>query len=111
MEHAYIEVPGPGARWWSEINDFALTFNGYNRNGDFDVVSRIDEKVRQAWDLDATLPDELDICRTTLFFEQRRYRHLVAEPAGNDDRFIRAILGRIRDLSGGQVSGPADELP
>ena len=48
---------------------------------------------------------------TTLFFEQRRFRHLDAEPVGEDDRFVRAILGRIRDLSGGQVLGPADELP
>lgn len=111
MDHTSIEVPGPDARWWSEINDFALTYNGYNRNGDFDVVSGIDEQVRQAWDRDATLPDNLDICRATLFFEQRRYRHLDAKPVGDDDRFVRAVLGRIRDLTGGQISGPADELP
>ena len=48
---------------------------------------------------------------TTLFFEQRRFRHLDAKPVGDDDRFVRAILERIRDLSGGQVLGPADDLP
>jgi hypothetical protein len=111
MEHPYIEVPGPDARWWTEINEFALTYNAYDRNGGLDVVSSISDWVRQAWDRDATLPNDLDVCRTTLFFEQRRFRHLDAEPIGDDDRFVRAILGQIRDLSGGRIPGPADSPP
>jgi hypothetical protein len=111
MDHASIVVPDPEARWWTEINDFALTYNAYDRNGDFDVVSGIDEQVRQAWDDDSILPNDLDACRATLYFEQRRFRLLDAEPVGDDDRFVRAILGRIRDLSGGLISGPADGLP
>jgi hypothetical protein len=111
MDHTYIEVPGPDARWWTEINEFALTYNAYNRNGDIDFVAGIDKQVREAWDQDATLPDDLEVCRTTLFFEQRRFRHLDAEPVDDDDRFVRALLGQIRDLSGGRVLGPADELP
>ena len=111
MDETYIEVPGPDARWWTEINEFALTYNAYNRQGDFDFVASIEERVRQAWDHDATLPNDLETCRTVLFFDQRRFRHLDAEPEGNDDRFVRAILGRIRDLSGGRVLGPADEAP
>jgi hypothetical protein len=113
VEHSYIRVPGPDARWWTEINEFALTYNAYNRNGDFDFVAEIVRRVRQSWDHDATLPDDLEICRTTLFFEQRRFRHLDTELVGDDDRFVRAILGRIRDPSGGQVPalGLADELP
>ena len=74
MDHTYIEVPGPDARWWTEINEFALTYNAYNRNGDIDFVAGIDKQVREAWDQDATLPDDLEVCRTTLFFEQRRFR-------------------------------------
>jgi hypothetical protein len=111
MENSYIEVPGPDAHWWTEINEFALTYNAYDRNGDLDVVSSIGDRVRQAWDRDATLPNDLDVCRITLFFEQRRFRHLDAEPVGDDDRFVRAILGQIRDLSGGRVPGPADSPP
>lgn len=111
MDEPFILVPGPTARWCPEINEFALTYNGYIRNGDFDMVSGIDERVRLAWERDATLPDEIGICRATLFFEQRRFRHLDTEPSGSDDRFIRAVLGRIRELSGGEVPGPADELP
>lgn len=111
MGHTYIEVPSPDARWWTEINEFALTYNAYNRGGDFDAVVSIDQQVRQTWDRDASLPNDVDVCRATLFFEQRRFRHLDAEPAGDDDRFVRAILDQIRDLSGGRVLGPADELP
>jgi hypothetical protein len=71
----------------------------------------MDKQIRQTWDDDETLPNDLDNCRTVLFFEQRRFRHLDGQPEGDDDRFVRAILGRIRDLSGGHVLGPADELP
>jgi hypothetical protein len=46
-----------------------------------------------------------------LFFEQRRFRHLDTEPVGENDRFVRAVLKQIRDLSGGRVPGPADAPP
>ena len=111
MEHAYIDVPGPEAPWWTAIDEFALTYNAYDRDGGFELVSDLDERVRQAWDHDATLPSDLNVCRATLFFEQRRFRHLDDEPLGDDDRFVRAVLTQIRDLSGGRVSGPADSLP
>ena len=111
MDRTYIEVPSPDAPWWLEINEFALTYNAYDRHGDIDIVATIDQQVREAWFHDATLPDDLEVCRTTLFFEQRRLRHLDAEPFGDDLLFVRAVLGRIRDLSGGRVLGPADELP
>lgn len=111
MEYPYIEVPSSDARWWTTIDEFALTYNAYDRIGDLGVVSNVSDRVRQAWDLDAALPNDLDVCRTVLFFEQRRLRHLDAEPVGNDDRFVRALLGQIRDLSGGRVPGPADSLP
>ena len=66
MKNSDVEVPGPDAHWWTEINEFALTFNAYNRNGDLDVVSSISDRVRQAWEHDATLPNDLDVCRTIL---------------------------------------------
>jgi len=111
MDETFIEVPGPDADWWTEIEEFALTYNAYDRHGDFDLVASIDERVRQAWDRAATLPNDLETCRTVLFFEQRRFRHLDTKPGGDDDWFVRAILGQIRDLSGGRVLGPADEGP
>jgi len=89
----------------------SLTYNAFSRQGDFDFVADIDVRARQAWDNEETLPNDLEICRTILFFEQRRFRHLDAEPANDDDRFVREILGRIRDLSGGEVPGPGDESP
>jgi hypothetical protein len=101
MDHAYIKVPGPEAPWWTAIDEFALTYNAYDRNGGLELVSEIDGEVRQAWERDATLPSDLDVCRATLFFDQRRFRHVDAEPVGDDDRFVRAILTQIRDLSGG----------
>ena len=111
MNSSQIEVPSPDANWWTEINEFALTYNAYSRGGDFDSVARIGQEVRQNWDQDATLPINVEICRTALFFEQRRFRHLDAEPVGDDDRYIRAIVMQIRDQSGGRVPAPADPPP
>jgi hypothetical protein len=111
MNNSHIEVPGPDANWWTEINAFALTYSAYSRGGDFDSVVRIGQEVRQNWDRDTTLPNNVEICRTALFFEQRRFRHLDAEPVGDDDRYVRSIVNQIRDLSGGRVPGPADPAP
>jgi hypothetical protein len=111
MSNSDIEVPGPHANWWTEINEFALTYNAYSRGGDFDSVAKVERQIRETWDRDSTLPNDLEICRTALFFEQRRLRHLDSEPIGEDDRFVRAILNQIRDLSGGRVPGPADSPP
>lgn len=111
MEGSYIDVPGPDARWWPVINEFALTYNAYDRVGGFDAVAGSAQRIRQTWDLDATLPVDLDLCRATLFFEQRRFRHLDAQPTGDDDRFVRALLGQIRDLSGGRIPARADPVP
>ena len=111
MNNSHIEVPGPDANWWTEINEFALTYNAYSRGGDFDSVARIGQEVRQNWDRDATLPIDIEVCRTALFFEQRRFRHLDAEPVGVDDLYVRSIVMRIRDLSGGRVPGSPDPPP
>ena len=48
MDDTYGDVPGPDARWWTAIDEFALTYNAYDRKGDFDIVSGIDQQVRQA---------------------------------------------------------------
>jgi hypothetical protein len=48
MEHACIEVPGPEAPWWTAIDEFALTYNAYDRDGGFELISDIDKRVRQA---------------------------------------------------------------
>ena len=111
MENPDIEVPGPDAQWWTEISEFALTFNAYFRGSSFDAVASLDEQVRQSWEMNATLPNDLDVCRSILFFEQRRFRHLDVEPVGEDDCFIRAVLGQIRALSNGRILGPPDPPP
>jgi hypothetical protein len=80
MDHTYIEVPGPDARWWTEINEFALTYNAYNRNGDIDFVAGIDKQVREAWDQDATLPD--DLSTTT-----------IVSSGQSLDRFVTLVVG------------------
>ena len=60
---------------------------------------------------DGTLPDDLDELRAALFFEQRRYHHFGEGPDGSDLDYIEALVGAIREISGGAVPGPADPLP
>jgi hypothetical protein len=43
-----------------------------------------------------TLPQTLTELRTCVFFEQRRWRHLDAEPDPGDKAYIAALLGAIR---------------
>src|ERR1039458_4616917 len=75
MDYTYIEVPGPESSWWPDINEFALTYNAYSRHGGFDHVASVGNHVRQDWEKDKSLPTDFEICRTSLFFEQRRFRH------------------------------------
>ena len=106
-----IPVPDHGAEYWGEIDLFALTYNGYDRHGGFDGTAAINSDVRSKWDKDQTLPDDLEVLRCALFFEQRRWRHIDTHPQGDDLNFIEALVDHIRDLSGGTVPGPADPYP
>lgn len=89
-------VPAPGAPFWMEVAEFALTFDGYQYRGSslggwanahvrrFHEAGRLDDDIR--------LPD----LRALLFFEQRRYRHIDETPTGADARYIDDLLAAIR---------------
>jgi hypothetical protein len=91
-----------------EIWRFALTYDGYDRHKD--VGNMANGWVRR-WRADESLPPDLSTARAALFYEQRRYRHLDRAPGKSEEQYIRALVGRIRDLSGGSVPGPPDPLP
>jgi hypothetical protein len=75
-------LPPPGAPSWTEVAEFALTFDGYQYRGHGlgewanDHVSRFKHDGRL--DAGLALPD----LRALLFYEQRRYRHLESTPEG-----------------------------
>lgn len=105
-----LQVPTADASW-PEIWNFALSYNAYDRQGGFNGAARIGNASAERWRHDQSLPNDLPVARAALFFEQRRYRHFDSYPSGGSEMYIRALLERIRDLSGGHVEGPADSLP
>jgi hypothetical protein len=107
----WIAVPDENALWWPDVSDFALTYNAYDRNGGFEGAAKVGHGALKTWERSGDLPDDLDIARAALFFEQRRYRHLDCQPEGESERYIRSLLGRIAELSDGAVLGPSDPLP
>ncbi len=108
-----IPVPKADAPWWPDVNEFALTFNAYERVGDFDTVAEMGNAAAKAFAEDGSLPRDVAGLRTCLFFEQRRYRHLDVEPYKNPEfrSYLTALPARIRELTGGTVPGPPDPLP
>jgi hypothetical protein len=106
------EIPVPTREApWPEIWRFALTYNAYDRHGGFDGAARIGNRALRVWEESQRLPQELDRLRCALFFEQRRYRHLEAEPTGQAEAYIRALAQRIYEVTGGSVPGSADAFP
>jgi hypothetical protein len=104
-----IPVPPEGAPWFMEGAEFALTFNGYERHGE--EASQIANRVFTTFNETGHLPEDLNMLRCSLFFEQRRIRWNEPSNLLNDAcyrNFIEALLSRIRKISGGFVEGPPD---
>lgn len=74
---------------WSTIQEFALTFDGYQENGSFDACAEI---------ANAHKHETLGDLRTCLFFEQRRWRHFGESPDGDALRYIRSLVKAIRGM-------------
>jgi hypothetical protein len=103
-------VPGEEATW-SEIWKFALTYNAYDRDGGFEGAAQIGDTCAERWRERRWRPSDLKVARAALFFEYRRYRHFGGDPSGPDGEYVHCLLDRIRELSGGKLAGPPDDLP
>ena len=99
---ASVPVPDPTAPW-RKLAEFALTFDGYAKFGGFDRLSTMANAAAKAWRERGSLPATLEEARGSLFFEQRRHRHLESDPRGASLDYVRALVQRIYDLSGGAV--------
>lgn len=84
------QVPSRDAAW-ADIERFALTFDGYKAF----PGALLDELVSRHHRA-RTVPSELTELRACLFFEQRRWRHYMAVPRGDELEFIRSLLEGIR---------------
>jgi len=77
------DVPKDAERW----AEFALTFDAYKHHGSYEACATIANR---------KTPKTLTDYRTCLFFEQRRYRHLDADPDDAEVEYIESLLDGIR---------------
>jgi hypothetical protein len=93
------DIPDPAADWGA-INEFALTFNGYELWGSFEACADIANECGHRYREDSLLGAELDTLRTCLFFEQRRWRHFGYDPDETTMAYLHAILDHLREIVG-----------
>ncbi len=67
-------------------------------------------EARRTFGETASVPGSLEECRASLFFEQRRWRHFGTPPDPKSMDYLRAVVRRIADVSGGQVEAEAPTL-
>lgn len=73
---------------WTEIGEFALTFDGYEAFGSFERCAEI---------ANARKHDTLTEARACLFFEQRRWRHVGEDPEEEGEMdYMRELVRAIR---------------
>ncbi|MGY1810170.1 SIR2 family protein [Blastococcus sp. SYSU D00669] len=89
---------------------FALTYNAYQRHGGFEPVAAVGNEALEEYRRYGRLPNDLTEARIALFFEQRRWRHFGYSPDDDTLDYLRALVLRIGELSGGKVSvvSPSD---
>lgn len=99
----YVTPPGPDADW-DEIQDFALSYDGYGAFTDGPIeLGPIANCIARQWRASGELPDDLHLLRSALYFEQRRYRHFGWAPEGVALDYIRALVTRIREITQGPL--------
>lgn len=76
---------------YSDIADFALTFDGYNRIKDIALFAN---KILAGFQNDQAIISKhtLTELRACLFYEQRRHRHFGEDPKGADRDYINRLL-------------------
>lgn len=89
-------VPSPDADYCNNIVPFALTFDAYTHLGSFDKVAEIANAASANFETNRLRPNNMDVLRTCLFFEQRRWRHFARDPSPDDLIYIRALVDAIR---------------
>ncbi|MFC4640386.1 hypothetical protein [Deinococcus hohokamensis] len=85
---------------------FASSFQGYLHWGSFERCADIANNAAKQYHQTGTLPTDLDVLRTCLFFEQRRARHGGFPPDEADKAYTRAIHQVIRDQVARRTGSP-----
>jgi hypothetical protein len=80
------DIPSSKATW-NEISRFALTFDGYAYWRSNEKCAQVANRMREA---------RVEVLRSCLFFEQRRWRWQERRPDAASMRYIRGLIQGIR---------------
>ena len=80
-----------------ELQEFALTFDGYRELGSSARLARLANPANERWRQTGELPQTLTDLRACLFFEQRRWHHYGEGFDEETMRYVRALIVRIRE--------------
>ncbi|MEV0251667.1 ribosome recycling factor [Nocardia sp. NPDC050712] len=87
-----------------ELLRFGRTYDGYAAFDDDPIeLGRAVRQARQSWERAGELPNDLELLRTCLFLEVKEHRHRGDGSALNSHPYLRALVTRIREISGGSV--------
>ena len=97
-----VPVPPDGADDGVVIR-FAHSYDGYAAHGTVPELGAVVRPVHDHWKPTGELPADLDLLRACLFFAVRAHRFTGDPEPFTADTFVLALLGRIREVSGGTV--------
>ena len=84
------------ANRWEQFTSFALALNWYEVFGD--ELGTLANRELERFERGEPLAGDVDLLRTCLFFEQRRWRHFGVEPDGPTWSYISRTLDTLREL-------------
>ena len=79
------------------------TYFGYDRHGGAEGLAHLAKTAAHRWAQDRQAPDRLGPARAALFHEARRWHHFGTRPHSEAEDYIRALVARVAELSGGHV--------
>ena len=81
------DIPEPNADW-EDIEEFALTFDGYKACGSFEKCSEVAMKKEHG---------SLTELRVCLFYQQRHFRFMGLPPEEEDMPYFHSLIEQIRE--------------
>ena len=81
---------------WSDYYRFAHEFDGYEAFPE--TLPEVARSVVKDWYENGTLPDDLVLLRSSLFFQARSSRFITGYPGEEDMAFLDALVKKIKEL-------------
>ena len=97
MDNKQINIPDENAGW-SEIQNYALSFNAYEYWNGTSKAAQIANQQRTRYHIEDKLTNNLIELKTCLFIEQRRFHHYGWAPSEKEMVYISALLEKIRSI-------------